>query len=95
MPYIQELLWDKGNLDHIEDNRVHVHEIEEAIFNAENHSFKKGHKAFIIGKSDGGRFITIVLEDKGRGSWRPVTARTSDEKEVKLARRQLSLRGRR
>ncbi|MCH8060958.1 MAG: hypothetical protein IH861_00470 [Chloroflexi bacterium] len=84
--YIEDILWDDGNIAHIEERELLLGEVEEAIL-GQIRAFKKGGKLIIIGQSDAGRYLTVVLEHVDGEAWRPVTARECDKKEKRLARR--------
>lgn len=91
MPTINELIWDDGNLDHIEDDKGFLfEEVEQAIIEGRRHAFMRRGRLLIIGKAEGGDYITVVLEERGRGKWRPITAWPSDKKEIRLANRQFA-----
>ncbi len=89
-----DLDWDEGNLRHIEEDRgIGSMEVEEAVLHR-MFVIRRRDRLVVAGKTEGGRFITVVLEQVRGGHLRPVTARQSDAKEVRRARELLARRGR-
>lgn len=79
---ILELIWDDGNLSHIEDAKgIGASEVNQAIFGALIESWRHGNKYLVTGRTEGGRYITVTLDKMGPGVWRPITARRSDPRD--------------
>jgi uncharacterized protein len=83
---ISELIWDDWNIDHITRHDVTPEEVEEVC--ASSHLLRKSRQDTysIIGQTGAGRYLTIILSPKGPGSFYPVTARGSDNKEKRKFR---------
>jgi uncharacterized DUF497 family protein len=77
---IVDLEWDDINIGHIAKHGVNPHEIEDICFGL-NLSEKEGNDRFILsGKTNDGRYLNIVLEEIGKGIFRPITAFEMSEK---------------
>ena len=71
---ISELEWDDQNIEHIARHNVGPQEVEEICFGL-HISQKAGDKRYILsGQSVGGRYINVVVEQVGKGLFRPITA---------------------
>ena len=46
-----------------------------------------GDYMLVIGQTESGRYLTIILDDEGGGIWYPVTARPSNPSERRFANR--------
>jgi uncharacterized DUF497 family protein len=71
-----EVVWDEANLQHA-TKRATVAEITQVIRNAR--SYTKGKtgdsgRALIVGETDGGRRLTVVVEVRSPAEVRPITA---------------------
>ena len=76
--------WDEINVDHILRHDVAPEEVEEACFDNPFILRGKDGRYLIYGKTNDGRYLFIVLADKGHGVVRTITARDMDEKEKHL-----------
>lgn len=84
---IGELWWDDGNLSHIEERGVDGYEVGEAVM-GHHHAFVKGvDRLYVLGQTDAGRYLTIVLQPFGQGIWRPITARDCSRQEIRLLKK--------
>jgi uncharacterized DUF497 family protein len=81
MIYVQELLWNDWNIEHIARHNVSPHEVEEVCYfnpfvtRARNKTLRS------IGQTYSGRFLVIFLAPRGKGSYFVVTAREATEAE--------------
>lgn len=80
---IQNLIWDEWNIEHIARHNVEPNEVEEVCKN--KHSFTRGRQNTyrVIGQTQGGRYLTVIVAVRGNGNFYPVTARDSDKWERK------------
>lgn len=78
---IKKLLWDVWNIAHIARHHVGQEEVTQAC--ASRNLFTKAKSGLykLIGQSDEGRYLTILLAPRPAGSFYPVTARDCDDKE--------------
>ncbi len=76
--------------DHILEKIECKHDIEfdevEEVCAAENHHVRRGKEGLYkdFGQTNSGRYILVVLVNKGRGQWKIVTARSMTDNERKL-----------
>ncbi len=82
---LDELVWDGFNSKHITKHEVTQEEVAEACQNRWDVSEAKHGRLLLVGKTNSGRWISVVLADKGNGAYYPVTARDSDKKERRQA----------
>ena len=85
---IKRLIWDAWNISHIARHRVDPGEVE-AICNGNPvvlQGQKKG-RLVLIGKTEEGRALGVVLESKGKEQYYPVTAYDADVHDTKLYNR--------
>ena len=81
--------WDEHNVGHIvAKHHVDPREAEEAVRDPDRAPFtaREGRTGF-IGMTDDGRVLVVILERRGRGAWRVVTARDAGSKEKRAYRR--------
>jgi len=79
---VDRLVWDERNRAHIARHSVSVAEVEEVCHNQP--VFISGHsgRLMVIGSSDSGKALSVVLDPKDeKGTWYVVTARSADRKE--------------
>ncbi len=89
MKKFHQLIWDDWNVEHIERHNVTPDEVEQVAFNYTSKIRKgKGKQIYyILGQTEAGRYIFIVLKEYRRGVGRPITAREMSGKERKLYQR--------
>lgn len=75
-----ELIWTDENIEHVARHHVEPHEAEECRRNAT--AFKRGrdNRYYIVGQTDGGRWLFVVIEQDGE----VVTARNATDRERKM-----------
>ncbi len=80
------LFWGEENISHIARHRVIPDEAEQVVFSARCLKRKgKGEKIYyVLGKTESGRYLFIVLRDLGKAAARIITARDMSNKEKKL-----------
>lgn len=86
MLYIEALEIDDHILEKIESKHdIEFHEIEEACFN-EDHHVRRGREELykIFSQTEAGRYIIVVLADRGSGVWKVVTSRNMTDSERQL-----------
>ncbi|OGM30451.1 hypothetical protein A2630_01885 [Candidatus Woesebacteria bacterium RIFCSPHIGHO2_01_FULL_44_10] len=81
MTVIKSLVWDDWNIDHIARHNVNPEEVEWVC--STRNVFAKGKQGTykVIGQTQSGRYLTVIVAPRGRGWFYPVTARDSDKKE--------------
>lgn len=78
---IRKLVWDEWNIDHIARHNVEPEEVEQACMSKNLFTKARSGLYRLIGQSDDGRYLTILLAPRLSDSFYPVTARDSDKKE--------------
>ena len=89
---IDGLSWDDRAEDHIAKHGVKFEEVEQAVMNYLD--ARKGRSGYllVIGQTESGRYLLVVLDDEGEGIWYPVTARPASQSERRMARLQTTAR---
>lgn len=83
-----EFEWDEDNIGHIARHEVEPWEAEEATQDTDRVHFRtRSGRIFVIGMTEAGRMLAVVLERKERSWSRVVTARDVIEKEKRAYRR--------
>jgi uncharacterized DUF497 family protein len=85
--YFSELIWDDWNEEHIARHSVRRDEVAEAIDNAPTFTRSHDDTYQLVGQTDAGRFLFIVLAPRSSGVYDPVTARDATQGERRGARR--------
>ncbi|KUK11956.1 MAG: Uncharacterized protein XD51_1131 [Moorella sp. 60_41] len=91
------LRWRQDRIAHIEQKHgVTQEEVEEAVFNDPYAILLRGPRSesrhdsyiyYLLGRTTGGRYLTVVLLDLGGGAALPVTARDMSQKERRQYKR--------
>lgn len=81
---ILRLIWDSWNIAHIARHGVTQDEVEEVCHNNPLVQIGKKGRLLIIGLSQDGKMLTVILDEEHRGVYYPVTARAASKKERKL-----------
>lgn len=84
---IQSLQWDEDNLEHIARHQAGTDEVEDVCFSAHLRVRGRYGRYVVYGQSASGRYLMVVLESLGEGSFRPVTARDMSPGEKQAYRR--------
>ena len=84
---ITTLLWDEENVHHIARHGVEPAEVEEVCFS--NPLILRGRDDlhYVMGQSESGRYLFVVIRAKGKGRARVITARNMTESEKRRAKR--------
>jgi uncharacterized protein len=87
---INDFEWDEGNALHLElGHGIELEEAEEAFANKPLFKrTKKGHYA-VLGRTNAGRYLTIVFELKASGVARPITGWDMKRAEIQYYRKPL------
>lgn len=88
MPRIEALEIDDHILDKIESKHgVEFLEVEEACYSEDRH-VRRGREGLyqLFGQTDDGRYLFVVLADRGSGVWKVATAREMTDRERRLYR---------
>ena len=86
MLWIDQLRWDEQAEEHIARHHVSFDEVEEAVENMTHARRERGYYS-VIGKTEAGRYLKIVLDREDEGLWYVVTALNATTAERRLARR--------
>lgn len=82
---IDELIWDEWNEEHIARHSVEPDEVEQAIFDPSSLFFatsREGERrSLVLGLTEAGRYLFVVLEPLSGGRAYPVTAREMTDAE--------------
>jgi hypothetical protein len=89
---IDEILWDDQNEDHIARHSVTPEEAEEVVFDASSAFFRTGGgerplRYLVLGLTEAGRYLLVVLEPPTRGQTYVVTARDMTDGEKRRFKR--------
>jgi len=84
MLYIHELLFDEWNEDHIVRHQIIPEEVEEICLSDPFVSKTRQSRLRVIGQTDAGRYLTVILAPQGQGVYYPVTARDATHAERRL-----------
>lgn len=78
---IGELQWDDFNTRHIGKHGISVSEIEETCLNKIDVLSGYGSRQMLFGKTNKGRYVTVILMRKVKNIYYVVTARDTSKKE--------------
>ena len=73
--------WDETNVGHIAEHRVTPEETEEACYNSPLIFRSRLERYYVLGQSDNGRYLTIVITQKAADVARVITARDMSKTE--------------
>jgi hypothetical protein len=93
MQPITTLWWDDENVEHIARHHVSPGEVEEVCFGTERMILRaeKAGRYVVLGRTEAGRYLTVVVTAPHKGRSRVITARDMSAKE---RRRYTKLKGR-
>jgi hypothetical protein len=85
-----EFEWDSGNEERLLDRHdVSALEAEQCFRNPHTIRRAESHAYLLLGKTDGGRMLLLVYEQKANGVVRVYSAREMTERERRTYRRQV------
>jgi uncharacterized DUF497 family protein len=82
-----DLLWDENTEEHIAYHDVDVFEVYEVVFATASRFYRAGGRYHVLGRTDPGRYLFVVLEFVRRDLAAVITARPMDEREKRRYRR--------
>jgi len=86
--WIFDLEWDDVNAEHIARHGINPDEVDEVVFHRSYHlTHVRNERYLLTGRTDGGRIISVILERKGQGMFRVITARDAAPHERRLYQR--------
>lgn len=84
---IFELSWDNRNEEHIDRHGVVPEEANQVVWNRAYITRGRRHTYRVLGPTDAGRLLPLVVARHGGGFWYVVTARNADDRERREYRR--------
>ncbi len=84
---INGLLFDDWNEEHIARHHIEPEEVEEVCLARPYVSKTREGKLRVIGQTDDGRYLTIILASRGQGFYYPITERDATDSERRLYQR--------
>lgn len=81
---LNELVWDSFNSKHISKHNLTQEEITQVCINQLKVLKTKLGRLLLVGKTDTGKVVSVVLAPKGPGKYYPVTARPASRKERRI-----------
>ena len=83
---IRQLIWDEWNIAHIARHDVLPDEVEEVCQSQHVEHEAYGGRVMVIGRTQAGRMLSVVLAPYGEGIYYPVTARDASRRERRIYR---------
>lgn len=85
-----ELEWDQWAVWHLRRHQVTMAEVREVAYNPRSW-LKRGQRGryYLLGQTEAGRYLKVVLDPLGSGRYYPVTAYDMGESERRAYRRSL------
>lgn len=77
MAYITELLRDEWNLEHIARHNVEPEEVVEVALSGHYTKRARGGTYLLVGQTQAGRYLTVIVAPRGGNIYYVVTARDS------------------
>ena len=90
---IRKLIWRLENIRHITEHDVSPEEVEEMRENFHIEKVAYRNRVILLGETDSGRILEVVLEPKGKGRFYPVTAYDPHKRERSLFRNKKAVEG--
>lgn len=86
--HIGHLKWDEYRVAHIAEHHVTPDEVWEVCRDPFHLAHREGQKRYrLYGQTSDGRYLFVVLEQVGAGTYKPITARDMTESEKRNYRR--------
>ncbi len=80
--YIENLIWDEYNVEHIANHQVRPEEVEDIIWDDPWFERRRGRQRYhVYGQTSGGRYLFIVLDKVDDSLFYVVTARDMTKRE--------------
>ena len=82
MVYIEDVIWDGNNLEHIAHHGVRPAEVEEVLWDDPWFEKRRGRQRYqVFGQTDSGRYLLVILDREYNSIFYVVTARDMTETE--------------
>lgn len=88
MASLRRLIWDTWNVPHIARHQVTPEEVEQVCQGDPVELQSYAGRLLLIGPTEAGKMLAVVLSPLGRGVYYPVTARPASRKERRYYREQ-------
>ena len=85
--HVRRLIWDIKNSRHISKHAISPDEVEEVCHSDPLVIKEKKGRVGVIGETEDGRTLKVILQSKGENVYYPVTAYEPDNRELALYRR--------
>ena len=79
--HFQTFEWDSVNIVHIAEHRVTPTEAEEACYNKPLIFRSRLERYYVLGRTDNGRYLTVIIAPKNKNIVRVITARDMSDTE--------------
>jgi len=86
---IGELEWDDENIQYIARHNVNPEEVEDVSFGVHLSRREKDRRYILSGQTAAGRYLNVVVEQIGKGLFRPITAFEMSESYKRSYRKRL------
>ena len=77
----QTFEWDQVNIAHVAEHHVTTEETEEACYNKPLVFRSRLGRYYVLGRTDNGRYLTVIVSLKNKDTVRVITARDMSEAE--------------
>lgn len=81
---VKRLDWNENRKEHIARHRVSLDEVEEVVFSKHYDVKTKQGRYRLIGQTENGRYLVVILEPGDYGWFEPITARDATRNERRL-----------
>jgi uncharacterized DUF497 family protein len=79
---IYEVLVEAGREEHIARHHITIAEVEQVVFGELAFIRRtRDERYLVIGQTDAGRYVSVILAPRGKGAYALITARDADDKE--------------
>lgn len=86
---IGQLEWDDENIQHIARHNVNPEEVEDVSFGVHLSRSENDRRYVLSGQTAAGRYLVVVVEEVGKGLFRPITAFEMSESYKRRYRKRL------
>jgi len=88
MVYVEDVIWDENNLEHVAHHGVKPTEVEEVLWDDPWFEKRRGRQRYqVFGQTDGGRYLMVVLAREYSSIFYVVTARDMTQAEKRYYQR--------